>query len=59
VLTRGAEVAADAGVQAGDLPPDGGVQFLKTEEAAVAQPGDDPALGQQDRSLDLGLVAGL
>ena len=59
VLTRGAEVAADARVQAGDLLPDGGVQFLEAEEAPVAQPRDDPALDQQDRGLDLGLVAGL
>jgi hypothetical protein len=57
VLTRGAEVAADARVQAGDLLADGEVQFLEAEELPVAQPGDDPALDQQDRGLDLGLLS--
>src|SRR6478735_6318814 len=59
VLTRSAEVAADARVQAGDLLADGGVQLLEAEELPVAQAGDDPALHEQDCDLDLRLVAGL
>ena len=59
LLPRGAEVAADARVQAGDLLGDGGVQLLEAEELPVAQAGDDPALHEQDRDLDLRLVAGL
>jgi hypothetical protein len=57
VLTRSAEVAADAGVQAGDLVADGGVQVLQREELPVAQPRDDPALDQQDCGLDLRLLS--
>mmetsp|Transcript_6076 Transcript_6076/g.24370 ORF Transcript_6076/g.24370 Transcript_6076/m.24370 type:complete len:788 (+) Transcript_6076:480-2843(+) len=38
---------------------DGPVQLGQAEEAAVAQPGQDPPLHQQNRALDLGLVAGM
>jgi len=38
---------------------DGGVGLGQGEELAVAEGGQDPALGQQDSCLDLGLVLGL
>ena len=36
LLARRSEVAADAGVQAGDLVPDRCIQFLEAEELPVA-----------------------
>ena len=48
----------DAIVEVGDAVADRGVQFRQTEEAPVAEPGDDPAFDQQHADLDFGLVAG-
>lgn len=57
VLTRGAQMTADTGVQASKLFADGGVEFVEAEELPVAQSRDDPALSKKNRPFDLGLVA--
>jgi hypothetical protein len=51
--------AHDAGVQFAHQLTDGQVELSLTEEPPVAQPGHHPPLDQQDRLLDLGLVARL
>jgi len=47
------------GVDLRDAVPDRRVGLGEREEPAVAQPGEDPPLGDQDTVLGLGLVAGL
>ena len=52
----GAEAAHLAGVEFDDQPADSGIEFRQGKEALVAQAGQDPALGDLDCDLDLGLV---
>lgn len=59
VLTRGAKVTADTGIQTSGFRADGGVEFVEGEELAIAQSRDDPALSKKNRPFDLGLVAWL
>ena len=47
----------DADVDVADVFGDRDVEIGGAEEPPIAQPGQNPALGDQDRLLDLGLVA--
>ena len=49
----------DAGVDVADEFADRDIEIGQAEETAIAQPGQDPPLGDQHRLLDLGLVARL
>src|SRR6202051_4009528 len=52
----GAETAHLAGVEFDDQPADSGIEFRQGKETLVAQAGQDPALGDLDCDLNLGLV---
>ena len=47
-----------AAVQGIEEFADGLVEFGEREEAAIAEPGEDPAFDDLDGDLDLGFVAG-
>src|SRR4051794_39526580 len=51
-----AEAAHLAGVEFDDEPADGGIELRQGKEALVAHAGQDPALGDLDCDLNLGLV---
>lgn len=55
----GVEAAHRAGIEVPYEPADGLVELGEGEEALVAQPGQDPALGDLHRDLDFGFVLGL
>ena len=58
-LARAVHLLERSGVDHRDALADRDVRLGERGEPAVAQPGDDPALGQQHPRFDLGLVAGL
>ena len=55
----GVEAAHRAGIEFPDEPADGPIELGEGEEALVAQPSQDPALGDLHRDLDFGFVLGL
>ncbi len=60
LAAAGAELAHQAGVEFVDQRPDGGVQLGdREEEAPIAPPCQDPPLDDENRRLDLCLVARL
>jgi hypothetical protein len=58
-LPRPVHLLERPGVDLLDTARDGGVDLGDRKEALPAEPGDDPALGQQHAGFDLGLVPGL
>jgi len=51
-------IAHDTHVQCVQQRPDGGIQFCQREEPVIAQPREDPALGNLNGHLDLGFILG-
>ena len=59
IAAAGTEMAGNLTVELIQQWSDGGVHLIKTKETLVAQPCQNPALGQQNSTLDLCLVFGL
>ena len=59
ITAAGTKMAGDLAIELIEQRPDGGVHFIKPKEALIAQPRQNPALGQQNSRLDLCLVFGL
>src|SRR6476620_297691 len=57
LVAADAELAHDLGVEVRDSLADRGIELIKREEAAVAQPGQHKALDNLHRHFDLGFVA--
>ena len=59
LAAAGTELAHQAGVELVDQDADRDVQLGEREEAPIAQPRQNPSLNDENRRLDLGLVARL
>src|SRR3989454_7402094 len=59
LTAAGTELAHQAGIEAVDQDADRDVQLGEREETPIAQPRQNPSLNDENRRLDLGLVARL